>query len=353
MSGYNPAALRAECKAQAPGDPRMRALRNAAAEAERAGDPETALEFHHALIKESVFTGDRYQALVDFPQYLSLCRSDPRLEADRARERLWLFKWIVEASVEFFQIDKPQVLSWFAQFRCELTRHGYSSKPFFEKRAIFYSYYDRARMMLDYEDFLRSPRDAMADGEADEYDTMVRWELVLGNRSKAMRAAEHIFRNRLHTEEIPATTYGYLLEDAMRRDDRQEAAHYAALLRPLCKDQRMRLEQSGLLMIFDAQNDPASGLQYYVRHARIRRDSRNPLLCFRFDAGASMLLHAAAESGCTCPDPESPQQTWLPDDLAAQSRQLAEAARSLAERFDARNGSDFFSQACAQLPASH
>lgn len=331
---YDPEALREGYRRLQPGDPTMRAIRAAIAEADRAGDPLWSMQFHSDLIRESVFSGDRYQALVDFPQYLALTKANPELAAQNIRGTLWMFKWIVEAAPEFYQIDKPQILRWFSEFRRELTLNGFSLKPLYEKRAIFYSFFDRARLRLDFEDFLRAPEDEMSDGEADACDSIVRWRLVFGDRDGAMQAAERIFSQHLTGGEVPATTYGYLLEDALSRGDLTDAAHWAALDRPLCEGQRMRLEQIGLLMRYDAVTDPESGLQFYRRHADIRESSRNPFLCFWFDFGAWRLLTAAQGAGLTLPD----------GDIAARAADHRRSAGELAEKFDARNGSDFFSR---------
>ena len=334
MSGFDLQEAKRKYMQMQPGDARMRAIRMNMPEAERSGDRDALWELHHDLIYESVFSGDRYQALIDFPQYLALVRSDPQLEAKYAWDTLWLFKWIVEAAVEFYQIEKAQVHQWFSEYRREMRRYGYSLRPFYEKRAIFHSYCDRAMLRLDYEDFKNAPRDGMCDGEADEYDATVRWELAIGSREKAMEAAEYIFRNRLESDEIPATTYGYLLSDAMTRGDEQDAAHYAGLLRPLCDGERFRLEQTGLLLCYDAVYDTQGGLAFYRKNARLREGSHNPFLSFWFDRGASRLLKAAAGNGA-----EQAGQLMQLADSAAQS------AAALAERFDARNGSDYFTRA--------
>ena len=332
---YDPAALEAAYCALASGEPRMRAIRAAASSAEQNGDTENALHFHHTLIRESVFSGDRFQALIDFPQYLTLVHSDPALEREWAHTSLWLFKWIVEASTEFYQIEKKQVLAWFSEFRRELSKQGYSLKPFYEKRAIFFYYCDRARLYMDYADFLDAPMDEMCDGEADELNTAVRWELEFGSREKGLRTAEKIISKNMQSDEIPATTYGYLLRDAVRHGETERAAEYAQKLRGLCSGARFRLEQTGLLLEYDAKTDPARGYRFYLSNQNLRENLRNPLLCFRFDCGAAVLLRAAADAGVT-DDPDALREA------AAQYRLQAQSA---AEKFDARNGSDFFASA--------
>ena len=340
MEQYNPEALRETCRAMQSGDPRMRAIRSAVAAAEQANDLPWAIRFHHDLIHESVFSGDRYQALVDFPQYLALVRKDPELERENLWDTLWMFKWIVEAATEFYQIEKKQVIGWFSEYRRMLLENGYSPRSWFEKRAIFNCYCDRAKMRLDFESFQDARRDAMDDGEASELDSVVRFALETGDTKKAMQAADTIFGRNLRTEEVPCKTYHYLTQDAMKRGDWQEAEKYAASLRPLCSGQRFQLEPIGTVLCCDAQTDSARGLEFYMRNRSLREGSRNPFLCFWFDRGAARLLSAAAAQGLSARAENGSVLT--PEQLAAQAAAMLENCRKLAEKFDARNGSDYF-----------
>lgn len=341
MELYDPEKLQQEYKELQSGDPRMRAIRAAAAAAEQANDLPWAIRFHHDLIHESVFSGDRYQALIDFPQYLALVRRDPELEQDNLWDTLWMFKWIVEASTEFYQIEKKQVLQWFSEYRRMLLTNGYSLRSWHEKRAIFYSYCDRAKMRLDYANFLDAPKDDLGDGTASELDSVVRFSLETGNREKALQAADQIIGNNLRTEEVPCKTYYYLLRDALRRGDMENADQYAMPLRPLCNGQRFQLEPIGMILYYDALTAPTRGLDFYRKNLPLREGSRNPFLCFWFDRGAAKLLSAAAEQGLSGTDLSG--RTLTPEQLSAKAEETAQNCRMLAEKFDARNGSDYFS----------
>lgn len=332
MNAYDPIVLRQDYMKIQSGEPRMRAIRMAITAAEQAKDDPALIRFHHDLIKDSVFSGDRYQALVDFPQYLAAAQRDPQLWQENIWDTLWMFKWIVEAATEFYQIDKPQILRWFAEYRRELLKNGFSLRTWYEKRAIFYQYADRAKMRMDYEDFLLAHKDDMGDGEASELNSTVRFSLECGFREKALDAAKQIFDRNLRTEEVPCKTYYYLLNDAMQQGNMQQAAQYAEMLRPLCNGQRFQLEPIGLMMEYDARNDPENGLRFYQMNRKLREGSRNPFLGYWFDRGAAKLLRAAAEKGCA-PDA---------DLLAADAQKYYENAKALAEKFDARNGSDYF-----------
>ena len=340
MNQFDPQAMRREYYAAEPGDPRMRAIRQAITAAEQVHDDAAALQFHHDLIKESVFSGDRYQALVDFPQYLAITERNPELKAENMWDTLWMFKWIVEASTEFYQIDKVQILRWFSEYRRELTANGYSLRTWYEKRAIFYSYCDRAKMRMDYDSFLAAPKDDMSDGTASELNSQVRFELETGNRERAAKAAAEIFDRHLHTEEVPCKTYYYLLADALQSGDRAAAERYAKLLRPQCSGERFQLEPIGMMLCYDAQYQPEAGLHFYAHNLPLRTGSRNPMLCYWFDRGAAKLLAAAAAQGCTLQGKDGSVMTA--QQLAAASETAQKSAAEIAAKFDARNGSDYF-----------
>lgn len=340
MEQYNPEQLQQTYRTLQSGDPRMRAIRTAAAAAEQANDLPWAIRFHHDLIHESVFSGDRYQALVDFPQYLALVKRDPALEQENLWDTLWMFKWIVEAATEFYQIEKKQVLGWFSEYRRMLLENGYSLRSWYEKRAIFFSYCDRAKMRLDFESFQEAKRDGMGDGEASELDSVVRFALEIGDQEKAMQAANQIFDRNLRTEEVPCKTYHYLLRDAIKRGDMASAEQYAEPLRPLCAGQRFQLEPIGMVLCYDALTNPERGLQFYAKNKALREGSRNPFLCFWFDRGAARLLNAAAEQGLSGRDAAGAVLT--PEQLAADAQERLQSCRMLAEKFDARNRSDYF-----------
>lgn len=339
MNNYDPSALRLEYRRTQSGDVRMRAIRSAIAAAEQVNDYENLIHFHHDLIHESVFSGDRYQALIDFPQFLAATEHSPELKQQWLWDTLWIYKWILEAATEFWQIEKKQILRWFSDYKSALIRNGYSLRTWYEKRAIFYSYCDRAKMRLDFEDFMRAPKDAIGDGTACELDSMVRFYLEIGEREKAIEKAEIIFEKQYRTEEIPCKTYLFLLRDAMQRGLKEEAAQYAKKLRPLCSGDRFQLEPTGVLLRYDAQTNPEIGLQLYEHNLPLRESSRNPFLCFWFDSGAARLLKAAAEAGLSYP--LNGTQTDAAG-LQALSDSALENSRAIAEKFDARNRSDCF-----------
>ncbi|MBQ5339710.1 MAG: hypothetical protein J6Z40_11170, partial [Oscillospiraceae bacterium] len=167
-----------------------------------------------------------------------------------------------------------------------------------------------------------------------------RFALEIGDQEKAMQAANQIFDRNLRTEEVPCKTYHYLLRDAIRRGDLDAAGKYAEPLRPLCAGQRFQLEPIGMVLCYDALTNPERGLQFYAKNKALREGSRNPFLCFWFDRGAARLLTAAAEQGLSGRDAAGAVLT--PEQLATDAQACLQSCRMLAEKFDARNRSDYF-----------
>ena len=335
MNEYSPDAFWLAAKQVQPGDPRMRVFREACTAAEQYSDYENAYFFHQALIKESVFTGDRYQAIVDFPQLLHLADTHSEIGEQHAHNVLWTYKWILEASNEFYQIELDQIMRWLADYRQRLIEAGFTLHSYYKRCCNLYFYTDHAMLLLAYEDLRKVKIDRMSDSLPDEIDSMVEWELAFGHREKAMELANKIFDHGWKSDEIPATTYGYLLEDAMVRRDADDALCWAAQLKPLCEGSRFRMEDIGKLLCWFAWQNPGMGLRWLQKQQPLREDSRNPFLCFWFDRGAAMLLDHAAKSGLSMGEK-------TPEMLMAESRMLHDAAAETAARFDARNGSDFF-----------
>lgn len=344
--GFDPAALQAAYRQVEEGDPRMRAIRQAIAEAEQAQDFHAQIVFHRDLIKESVFTGDRYQALIDFPQYYALYENHEELRDVHRYNVIWTFKWILEAATEFPQIPKNQIVQWFSQFRKELRCAGYSLQPFYNLRTQFYSYFDMARMRMDYEEFLNAPTDDMSDGESNIYDNRVQWELRFGQREKAEKSLQYIIDHNFRTEECPAKPYGFFLQESMRKQETENAEKYAKMLVPLCNGKRFRMEQSGLLMCFYALYHPQDGWDYLQKNADARENSRNPYLCFWFDRGVYLLCKALGKQGMTVKDKKG--RTFSPQELLDHAEQTRKSCTEIAAQFDARNESTYFADALAE-----
>lgn len=345
-SAFDPQALREEYQQLDSGEPKMRAIRAAITQAETAKDNRILMIFHRDLIFESVFSGDRYQALIDFPQYYAIYEQNEDIQVEFRFKVLWTFKWILQATTEFPQISKKQVMEWFALYRKELLSAGYSLRAFYDFRAVFYSYYDRAKTRMDYHSFMEAPIDEMTNGKRDEYDTQIQWELYFGNREKAEIAMKKLMAMKFRDDEIPRKPYLDFLEDDLRRRNVESAAEYAKKLLPLSDGDRFCMEQLGMLLCYFAWQDPMKGWHFLNKNMSVRLSSRNPYLCFWFDRGAMLLCRVLSRGSETLTDHNGKECT--PADLAERAAQLRESCAEIGAQFDARNESDYYANALTE-----
>ncbi len=341
MDNYNPIKLTHEYMRLQSGDIRLRSIRQACVYAQKAGDTENAIKFHHDYIKESVFSGDRYRALIDFPQYLALLDKDVQIKEKHAWQTLWMFKWILEAAYEFYQIPKKQVYRWFEEFRSESLRNGHSLKAYYDKKSIFDKFCDPAKARIDYLNYLKCPSDSLSDGDASDLDTIIQNELMFGNYNKADITARKIFDENMSTEEIPAKTYSYFLEYHMARGELAEADKYVRLLIPYCIGSRFRLEQTGFILCYFSLTDVEEGLDFYKKQYHLRVNSKNPYLCFCFDNGAARIFRSASSTNKLVSDYANGFTSF---DQAADY--YMNNCRKSAELFDLRNESSYFMSRC-------
>ncbi len=323
------------------GDARLRAIRQACSLAEQSNDTDNILKFHYDYIRESVFSGDRYLALIDFPQYIALLEKNTYLEKKYTSKTLWMFKWILEAASEFYQIPKKQVYRWFAEFRSRSVRSGYSLQAYYDKKIIFDKFCDTAKARMDYLNFIECPTDMLSDGKASRLDTIVQNELMFGNVEQAQQAADQINNEHLTAQEIPAKTYSYFLEYYMSQGDLISAEKYARLLIPYCINSRFRLEQTGFLLCYFSLTDIEEGLSFFKKQFHLRTSSKNPYLCFCFDNGAARIFKSASKSGKKI---SGFLDGYTSFDQAAESYMYH--CRKVAELFDLRNESSYFIRRC-------
>ncbi|MDO5560994.1 MAG: hypothetical protein Q4F95_15540 [Oscillospiraceae bacterium] len=315
-----------------PGEPKMRALRIACSEAENNNDIINAVRFHYKLMYESVFSGDRYQALIDFPQYLALLEKDEMIKDQYFSRTMLVFRWILEAANEFYQISKQQILKWFGAYQDECLTHGCSLRSYWQKKAIFDSRISRAKLKLDYINSLECPEDDYTDGDLFALDDIVMWELEFGNYEKAMKAAREIFRSKRREIEIPAKTYMNLLKYYMKTEDNENADRTAALLKPFCIGERFQLEPTGIMFEYYSKRNIKEGIEFYNRQAVLREGLKNPYLCFWFDRGTAMLFYEAGKT-------ENDEYIKIADAAAEKCMQTA-------HKFDERNESSWFMDKC-------
>lgn len=333
------------------GVPRLNGMRDAIAEADNAGDLYWRFRFRFAYLKESIFCGDRYFAMIMFPELLALYDANEALQTDStiAYQMLVAFKWIVEAAPEFPQISKGEIDSYFRLFKRRLLEQGCSLSIYYMKRSLFYMHCNPAIAAADFYRYLEAPLDEISDGRALYHDQQVIYYLSIGEEEKALRAAQPIFSGALTSNALPQSTYHEFIKFYMKRGNYAEAAGYAEKTeRPVNRD-AYYLDIIGSLMTLWGILDPARGLGLFKANYPVYLASRNPSLRMQFAIGAYQLFAALPQA---YPVPQSfsvPADSPLYEDArkgnwGAMAAHFYSAGEELASKFDARNGTGDFMQ---------
>lgn len=326
------------------GMPRLNAIRGAITEADERGDLYWQFQMRYAYLKESIFCGDRYFAMIIFPQLLALYEEHEKLRQNRECDfdMLVAFKWIVEAAPEFPQISKAEIDGYFRMFKRLLLEHGCSLSIYHMKRNLFYLHIDRGIAAAEFYRFLDAPLDSISDGKALYYDQQAMYYLFIGNEEKALEAAKPIFSGEMVSNALPQATYQEFIRFYLNRGDYEKAMDYAKKTEHRVTGNPYYLDITGTLLSLYSVTQPEHGLQLFARNYSIYANSRNPLLRMQFAIGAYHLFRAL------------PDEQALPESLASKDAEISgmgvpelrfhfhAAAQELAQKFDARNGTNDF-----------
>ncbi len=341
--------LQSEFDALESGTPRLNAIRNAIAEADTEKDLFLQYRLRYAYLKESIFCGDRYFAMIIFPQLLSLydeneeLRQDPECDFDM----LVAFKWIVEAAPEFPQITKTEIDNYFRMFKRRLLEHGCSLSIYYMKRSLFYMHCDRSIAAADFYRYLDAPLDYISDGRALYHDQQVMYYLFVGNEEKALEAAKPIFSGELTSNALPQATYHDFIRFYLDGGEYEKALEYAKLTLRRVDGDPYYLDIVGTLMALYGMTKFDDGIRLFCRNYPVFAVSKNPKLRMLFTIGAYHLFRGLPAWY------QLPEYFAVPKDSpiyeAAESRDITSLAsyfyteaKTLAEKFDRRNGTDDF-----------
>ena len=325
------------------GVPRLTAIRDAIHEADQQQDISWMFWFRYDYLEESIFCGDRYYAMIIFPEMLSIYDKYPTLQENGRirRSMLIAFKWIVEAAPEFPQVSREEIDSYFRLFKRRLIEQGCSLSIYYMKRSLFYMHVDRGIAAACFYRFLDAPLDSISDGKALYHDQQVQFYLSVDDEEKALKAAEPIFSGKLTSNSLPHATYHDFIRYYLSRGNYDEASRYARMTEHRVNGDPYYLDVIGTLLSLAAVTDPAHGAALFNRNYPVFAASKNPWLRMLFLIGAAHLTARFAKDGAF---PENfcwEQNAQTPAETAAWFAKEAEAS---VQKFDARNGTDDYQQ---------
>ena len=327
------------------GVPRLTAIRDAIHEADQQQDTEWMFWFRYDYLEESIFCGDRYYAMIIFPEMLAIYDKYPTLQENgRVRHSMLIaFKWIVEAAPEFPQVSREEIDGYFRLFKRRLIEQGCSLSIYYMKRSLFYMHVDRGVAAACFYRFLDAPLDSISDGKALYYDQQVQFYLSVDDEAQALKAAEPIFSGKLTSNSLPQATYHDFIKYYLNKGNIEEASRYARMTEHRVNGDPYYLDAIGSLLSLSSVTDPAHGAALFNRNYPVFAASKNPWLRMLFLIGAAHLTARFAKDGMI------PESFCMPAELQADSPEALAAwfwqeAETNAQKFDARNGTDDYMQ---------
>ena len=331
------------------GEPRLKRIREAITEADQKQILEWQFRFRYDYLEESIFCGDRYFAMIIFPEMLSLYEKHESLYQDAriSHDMLICFKWIVEAAPEFPQISRAEIDSYFRLFKKMLLEQGKSLSIYYMKHCLFYLNVDKAIAAADFYRFLEEPLDDISDGRALYYDQQAMYYLTIGEEEKALEAAKLIFAGKLKSNALPQATYHDFIRYYLEREQYAHAVHYAFLTERRGACDPYYLDIIGTLLTLYSITKIPDGLRLFSIHYALYQTSKNPLLKMLFAIGSYHLFramneekhHVILEQLRVARDSEIFRNP--PEKIA---EYFYQAADGWVQKFDSRNGTDVFSR---------
>jgi hypothetical protein len=277
----------------------------------------------------------------------TLYTGNPRY--DFARERvLWYHKWVAEVLVEHADISREAIDAMFQRLDALYTRENMGLRPSYALRcrtAWIMGRNDEARGW--YEKWEATSRGKSDDCAACEINATVEYLLACDEMDKAMEAAQPLFRGKAQCLEVPAITYSRLLGLALNQGNTRlaEAMHRSTVA--AVRREKGLLACLGRHIVYRSLTGRAQASRRLAALALGRAAQVSDYNKFgALLSGAiwfSLLVHEGVDSmklpGCF-PPAAGDRRVRTPEGAAW----CLEKARELGERFDARNGTPFYSQ---------
>ncbi|WP_411345665.1 hypothetical protein ACE3MZ_06585 [Paenibacillus sp. WLX1005] len=318
--------------------------------ADRLGDVRGAYTIRTELVETAVFNGYALKAITHFSWQLGQFDRDP--SAYWERSLLWSYKWIVSNSLHFPQISRQQLMELMEDMRDRFVRAGYTNRTYYSNLFTFYIHTGEFELADEYYNKVQQmEREDISDCHACDRNEIVDYLAASGRDEEALEAAADIIKGKLSCTEIPHLTLATVLLPLYRLGRQKEAVRYQRKNYPMIRDNRDFLRSIGEHIAYLTYADPFQGLSLYEQHAQWSLDCDSPLDRMYFHAYAAGLFRVLARETVAFQIrlPESYPYAEDSTDVQSLSRHLQEMALELAEQFDRRNGTRYYSELIDQL----
>lgn len=326
---------------------KLRYLKTCTAEADRQQDWQNAFELRYRYIKESCFNDDKFRAILMFPELMSVFDAHFDILEERITSFMIAFKWIIEDSADFHTISLEMVKKYFDEFKKRCQQYGYSLRTYYMKLMSVYSKIDVAKTIEYQKLFRKEKRDNLSDCHACELSSDIKIELEYGSEEKAVKMIHDMHRRNISCAEVPEVTYGKCVEHFTKIGRLDEAEYYAELLLPMIKDNNTYFAEMSYIILIKTFTDPNKAFELFNRCLPVYIKMKNQNMRFCFENSAYRFFRIVSENNIPTVNTKMPKQFELYNDSDEyDTKELSEyfyrLAQETAQKFDARNGSTYY-----------
>lgn len=209
------------------GPVRLELAQSACRMAETIGDSEAIFDARRRLAAAAIFAGHAEIATSNFSWCLAKFEEEPDRFAFHERQLLWLFKAVVNNLLEFPEVTLEQIEQLRRQQADWYSRNGYNLRPIYYGQFMYAEFRGDREQAEHYMQLVQSlPRDALANCEACESDSVVSYHLLNRRWDEAIAEAQKNLHGGQTCGEVPHRTLANVLYPLAMLQRYDEADRY-------------------------------------------------------------------------------------------------------------------------------
>lgn len=332
------------------GDTRIMLTEEAVRLAELQCTLDVQFDAQNDLIDAATHGGAPDKALVAFSWSLAQIDKNPGRFPEW--QILWRYKWIAGRISGFSQISRSQIAEILDDMERRFQQSGYSLRPVYSERwRVARAMGDTEDAELYYLELEASHRDSMADCPACELDERMLFHIFKDDYERAMRIAEPILEEtgRLRCSRVPDATFAHALLPLVRLGRHEDAMRYHLKGYRLARNKDFLYEVSEHLLFLVLTENFDKAINVFEKHFQWAIGIADHSSRFHFYLAAWFLLEQLRERGKSSlklrmPSSFSEYREGGKYETVRVIAWLRDETQELANRFNARNGNDFYTQ---------
>lgn len=330
------------------GETQVRMLEEAVRFSDITQDIEYMFDARMQLINAATFAGHSEKMYPAFAWCLAQYEKDPERFYYSEDHLLWYFKWVLGNVTEVPQLSMDKIDAMFDQMSTMYRDCGYNQRPVLYLKACLAQasgFHDEEQKY--FQKFSKLKRDDMADCSACEIDGMANHYLFHNEFEDAVKTVQPILDGRETCETVPARTYNRILQPLAVLGRYDEADEYLRKAYRLIRNNPQYLRAIGYQIFYLLhRNKTQMAVQRFEKHLGWALNSFEMDSVFTFYLAVRQLLQKLRKR-------KTHRELTLPKafplfsadgnyDLEQIDNWFDEKTRTIAGKFDQRNGNDYY-----------